>query len=162
MRTALVGLAALAAALSITMSTVVPVHAAELPQSASDGVSANASSCRIYGGDLHQCDRTWWPGGSPDPGESSTDTASLKWNNGQWLIFGACDHNNDGVSIGIQIDPSDGRSDYYTKRPPTLSCSGEPESRLIHRFRFVAVNSSGTPTGTPTAWETPPWGAGPA
>jgi hypothetical protein len=188
-RLAVAGLAALASTLSITMSTAELVHAAEplaaqriahapggempapplptdddssprtSPSTAPDENSANAGSCRTISDGKRECTRIWWP---PDPGEGSTDSATLAYqNSGRWHIYAACDFNGDGTSIGIQIDPSDGKSDYYTRRPPTSSCSGEIEARTIHRFRFVAVNRSGTAVGTPTAWETPPWGAGP-
>ncbi|WP_345611839.1 hypothetical protein [Pseudonocardia adelaidensis] len=183
---------ALASTLSIALGAAAPVHAAELraPQgiaddppggetpapslpddgatrtaprgSDADEPSTTAGSCHDISNGGHECTRIWWPGGSPDPGESSTDSGTLTLrDSGGWTIFAACDFNGDGVSIGIQIDPTDGTSNYYTRRPATESCSGEVESRTINRFRFVAVDRTGTPVGTPTDWETPPWGAGP-
>ena len=135
----------------------------QAPDDDSDENSATAGSCAEVSGGRLECIRRWWPGGTPDPGESTTDIGSLEYVEGKsWTIFAACDFNEDGTSIGIQIDPTDGRDDIYTRRPATPSCRGEAESRTIHRFRFVAVDGSGTPVGTPTAWETPPRGSGPA
>jgi hypothetical protein len=134
----------------------------QAPDEDTDEDTVTASSCAEASSGRLECIRRWWPGGTQDPGESTTDIGSLEYVEGRaWTIYAACDFNGDGISIGIQIDATDGTSNYYTRRP-IQSCQGERESRTIHRFRFVAVDRSGTPVGTPTAWETPPRGSGPA
>jgi hypothetical protein len=149
-RGAAAGLAALASAVSITMTATVPVYAAEPPASP-DGVSTSAAqpgdSCNS------QVCYHWWGPSLSD----STDYAGIDHDQ----VWG-CNKNEDELTIAIQVEPSDG-SEWYTVWDNVAGrlCGELTEERSVLRFRYVAVDArTGAITGTPTEWRTPPWEQG--
>jgi hypothetical protein len=143
-RRAVTGLAVFASAVSIGMAVPVPAYAA----AAEVGDSCNQSYCSH-----------WW---GPSASEK-TDYAGIDHDQ-VW----SCNRNNDERTIAIQVDPSDGKSEYYTIWDNVADVEGQPpcgetvENRSVHGFRYVAVDArTGEITGTPTEWKAPPWGQGP-
>lgn len=79
----------------------------------------------------------------------------------------SCDYNNDGTTLGVRWDPSDGAWRTYSfAAPGTASdpCSSIEIQRRIRKFQFISAVQTTFPsyriTGS-TPWQAPPWGAGP-
>lgn len=191
---AVMGLVAVASTMLITISPVERAHAAEPPASSdiandppgeaappppSRGEPAEPLSLpKPPHGEISEsafpicmerslpsCEYPW-----VDRNGNITDEGKL-WhigpgNHARWALF-SCNWNNDDLSIGLQVDPSDGGWSIYTKGDATRgesdgSCEADfYEPRKIRKIRFVAVDRNGRAVGTPTAWMEPPGGAGP-
>jgi hypothetical protein len=187
-RIAVTGLVAVASILSITMATVETARATEpsappessdiaddppgeeipappppadaadppsLPRPSPGEVSPNATC------DGRRCTHRWYSSGG-----EVTDSGVVLLYGGDYYLY-ACNWNNDDISIGVQVDPSDGRWAYYTRGDATRGeadtrCAADyTETRTIRKIRFVAVDRNGRAVGTPTAWIAPPGGTGP-
>lgn len=141
----LAGLATLASAVSITVA----------PSATS---AVNDYDCGNFFG-VPTCIH-WWGSNMND----ASDYAQVNYHEGetpQYALFSS-DRNNDGLTIALQVDTTDGADgSYYTRCD--LSPDGQPEiwnENTIRRFRFIAVRTGGGSCeidGTPTEWHTPPW-----
>jgi len=184
LKMAVLGLVALASTMSMTLVTVEAARAAEPPESSD---IANDPPGEEVEPPPRPSDAPAEPPPSlpePPPDQFSTNaTCNAQacnhfWTTNNGLVITdqgkvardgslfSCNWNSDGRSIGIQVDPTDGKWIYYTVGDATRgekdhACTRDwKEYRGIRKIRFIAVDRAGRIVGTPTAWIAPPGGYG--
>lgn len=183
LKMAVLGLVALASTMSITMVTVEPARAAEPPEASDIAKDPPGEEVDPPSSSADADSEPPPPRPKPSPDEVSTNAVcndqycTHPWYDkyGNMIDEGvvsrggglySCNWNHSGKSVGIQVDPTDGKWTYYTVGDATtgekdgLCAADHVERRGIRKIRFIAVDRAGRVVGTPTPWIAPPGGYG--